>query len=118
VAAVSLKKTLTLKDPGPSTVEVDPNDPNWIPYVYPTGTALTLTAVPGGSKTFNKWKIWDPNDANDFVIDTNNPLHLTMDADYKVKAFFKCGGGGVEEALPLLGAFGVLGLFALARRRR
>jgi len=111
--------TLKLKDPGPSTVEIEPNDPNWPALAYPPGTELTLTAVPGGDKTFKKWKVWDPNhpgDGNYIVIDTNNPLYLTMDADYKVKAFFKCGGGGMVPLLLML--LGLVGLMALRRRNR
>ena len=109
---------LTLKDAGPSWVDIEPNDPNYCPYVYPPGTELTLTAMPVGDKSFKKWKIWDPNycnDANHIVIDTNNPVTILMSADRKVKAIFKCGGGGI--APPLL-ALLALGGLALLRRRR
>jgi len=110
---------LTLKDAGPSWVDIEPNDPNYCPYVYPPGTELTLTAMPVGDKSFKKWKIWNPNYPDDGnvpppVIDTNNPLYLTMDGHYKVKAFFKCDGGGIPPLLSLL----ALGALALLRRRR
>jgi len=110
------------KDPGPSTVDRDPppldaNDPLWGEYFL--GETVTLTAVPGGSKKFKKWKIWDPNDLTDpnlMVIDTNNPIAIVMMADRKVTAVFKCGGGPVEPfaAAVLL----VLGLGVIIRRLR
>jgi hypothetical protein len=108
---------LTLKDAGQGGVDIDPNDPNWMPYVYPPGTDLTLTAMSAGSKSFKKWKIWDANDPNIITIDTNNPTTILMSADRQVKAIFKCGGG-IEGALPLLAAFGLLAVFAFTRRRR
>ena len=104
--------TLTLKDPGQSWVDIDPNEPNWAPLTYPCGRTLTLTAVPVGNKTFKKWKIWDANDPNYFAIDSNNPITIDMVADRKVKAFFKCGGGGIPPLLLL-----ALGALALLRRR-
>jgi len=101
--------TLTVKNPQMGNVDVDPNLSE-----YPEGTEVTLTAEPNEGKKFTKWKIWDPNypDGSRSVIDTNDVLYLTMDGDYVVKAFFKCGGGAMA---PLL--LGVLGLWALVRRR-
>ncbi len=113
--------SITLKKAGKSWVDIDPNDPNWSPYVYPTGTVLTLTAMPTGNRSFKNWKIWNPNycdDANYIVIDTNNPIIVAMDCNRRVEAIFKCGGGGVEGALPLLGVLGMLGVLALIKRSR
>jgi len=109
---------LTLKianDPwGDVALDPEPNDPNLLEYS--AGTLVTLTAEPVGNKSFKKWKLWDPNDANYFVIDTNNPITIVMSADRKVKAVFKCGGGGMAPLLATM--LGVLGLHVLARRRR
>jgi len=77
-----------------------------------------LTAEPNEGKKFTKWKVWDADDANITVIDRNNPITIDMVADRQVKVFFKCGGGGIEEGLPLLIVFATLGLFALMKRRR
>jgi len=109
---------LTIKNPTYGTIDIDPNDPNWPPFTYPEGTELTLTAEPNEGKKFTKWKVWDANDPNVFVLDTNNPIAIVMSADRKVKAFFKCGGGGIENALPLLMAGAVLCGYASWRRRR
>jgi len=107
---------LTLKNPGPSWVDIDPNDPN-CPDVYPPGTEVTLTAVPSGDKSFKRWKLWDPNhpdDANYNVHDANNPITILMNANRKVEAVFDCGGG---IAPPLFVLSGLVGL-ALLRRGR
>ena len=109
--------TLTLKDPGPSWVDIDPNYPNWAPFTYPCGRALMLTAVPGVNKSFKKWRIWDanhPGDANYVVIDTNNPITVVMNADREVKAVFKCGGGGIGPFLVI--GMAMFGMLALRRR--
>ena len=107
--------TIAYGNPPRGHVELDPEpgDPN-LP-VYTAGTVVTLTAEPNEGKVFQKWKIFDPNfpnDANHAVIDTNNPITIAMDADRKVKAFFKCGGGGVMPMVLTL-----LGLFVLMRRK-
>jgi len=116
--AVADSHTLTLKvrNDGYGNIACvpDPNGPNVPEYGFPYGTQVTLTAEPNGNKVFKKWKIWDPNDANYFVIDTNNPIRITMDADYRVKAFFKCGGGIAPPLLSLI----TLGALLLFRRRR
>jgi hypothetical protein len=76
-------------------------------------------AVPFEDYTFKKWNIWDAVDPNIVVDDTSNPITIDMVADRKVKAVFKCGGGGgVEQALPLLVVLTTLCLFAWIRRGR
>jgi len=110
--------SITLKKAATSWVDIDPNDPNWTPYVYPTGMVLTLTAVPAGGKSFKTWNIWDPNycnDANHILIDTNNPIIVVMDCDRRVEAVFNCGGGIGPLLVVMLG---VLGVYVAARRRR
>ena len=97
---------------GQVSLDPEPNEP-MVP-LYPVGTEVTLTAEPNDGKSFRKWKVFDANDANDFVIDTNNPITIDMVADRKVKAFFKCGGGGL--GLPLLALLTVGGV-ALLRKR-
>jgi len=94
----------------------DPNQPE-----YASGAVITLTAEPNEGKSFKRWKLFDPNypgDANHITIDTNNPVTIVMDADRELKAIFKCGGGGMAEAVPLW----VIGLalcgFASRRMRR
>jgi len=88
-------------------------------YEYRAGTELTLTGVPTGTNLFKKWKVSGPNDTNDplyqEVIDTNNPLLLTLAGGFKVKAFFKCGGGGLGPMLVI--GMAMLGLLALRRKR-
>jgi len=110
--------TLLYKNPDMGRVLLDPepNDAN-APVMYLAGMTVTLTAEPNENKQFKKWKIWDAVDPNITVIDTNNPITIDMVADRQVKAFFDCGGGGAGQALPLLTAFGALGLLALTRRR-
>lgn len=53
-------------------------------------------------------------DPDYMVIDTNNPITISMDTDREVKAVFNCDSG-MEQLFPLLVA---LGLFAAIRRRR
>jgi len=109
--------TLLIKDPQYGRVLLDPPPSNPDPIEYPVGTDVRLTAEPNEGKKFTKWKVWDAYDANITVIDKNNPITIDMVADRKVKAFFKCGGGGIEEGLPLLIVLATLGVFALIRRR-
>ncbi len=111
---------VTCKKPtqGSVTLSPDPNDPNIPDYGYPSGTAVTLTAEPNDGKIFKKWRIFDPNhpgDANYMVVDTNNPITIVMNGDYKVTAIFKCGGGAAQ-GIPLL-VIGGLGVLFLRRRR-
>jgi len=109
--------TLLYKNGHMGRVVLDPLPDNPDDPRYSFGTDVTLTAEPNEGKQFTKWKVWDAYDANITVIDTNNPITIDMVADRQVKAFFKCGGGGAEQALPLLVVLGTLRLFALIRRR-
>jgi len=112
-AATCYTLTVKIDNPSRGSVTVEPNL-----GCYAPNAPVLLTAEPLGNKQFKKWKVWDAYDPNITAIDTNNPLTIDMVADRQVKAFFKCGGGGIEEGLPLLATFGVLGLYVLARRSR
>lgn len=109
--------TLQIVHPEWGSVQVEPNLPQ-----YPDpNTIVTLTAEPNQGKRFKRWKLYDPNhpaDANYMVSDSNDSITIVMDADRRVTAVFKCGGGGLEGGLPLLVVFGAVGLFALIRRRK
>jgi len=110
--------TLLIKEPNRGEVFLEPEPRNADYPMYPADTDLTLSANAVEGSKFTKWKIWDAYDSNITVIDSNNPITIDMVAGRKVKAFFKCGGGGgIEETLPLLIVFSTLGLFALIRRR-
>jgi len=106
LADVARGYTLTAKaSRGYGHVELAP-DPvaDGPPPAYLPGTDVTLTAVPNGSKSFKYWKVYDPNypsDANYIVLDSNNPIAIVMNADRKVVAVFKCGGG-LEPMFPLV----------------
>jgi len=106
--------TLLYKDAQYGRVVLDPPPSNPSNPMYAADTDVTLLAEPNEGKKFTKWKVWDADDPNITVIDKNNPITIDMVTDRKVKAFFKCGGGGVEDALPLLIVFATL---ALIRRR-
>jgi hypothetical protein len=72
-------------------VEVDPDL-----AMYPEGTVVTLTAVPGDNRAFGRWVIYDPRfpgDSDHAVEDTNNPLQLLIEYDREVKAVFTCSSG-------------------------
>ncbi len=100
------------------SVLIDPNDPNWVRKMYPSGTVVRLTQEPAGNSVFKKWRVLDlchPEDANYPVIDTNSIFYLTMDRDWHVKAIFTCGGGGIAPFLAIMLA--TLGLYVLVRRR-
>ena len=89
--------------------------PDWV--AYPPGTLVALEAFPNPDKSFNKWKLFDPNfpgDANYATNDTTNPITITMMADREVEGAFKCG----SSAAPLLPIVLVLlGLLAIVRRK-
>jgi hypothetical protein len=108
-----------LKNPGKSTVEIEPDgDPNG-PLVreFFLNELVTLTAVPEGNKSFKQWKLWDPNDptdANLVVFDANNPITIDMSTDRKVTAVFKCGSSA-GPFLPMM--LCVLGLFVWVKRK-
>jgi hypothetical protein len=73
---------------------VDPNNPALRRYT--NGTAVVLVATPISGKSFKEWTIYDPNypgDISHAASDSNAVLHLTMNADWKVDANFKCGSG-------------------------
>ena len=110
---------LSISDEARGAVDVDPNDPNLPDYSYLPGTTVTLTAQPSAGEAFSGWMIYDPNypgNINHAASDTNNPLVLTMDADWEVRAVFKCGGAGM--ALPPLAIGAVMCGFAALRMRR
>jgi len=109
--------TLTEKNPDYGDVDFDPepNDPNVL--AFPLGTPLTLTAVPVEGKMLKHWEIFDPNfpnDANYAIIDANASTTTIMNDDMHVHVAWKCGNQ-LDLMLPM--AMGVLGLYALARRR-
>ena len=96
-------------------VEVDPNFPRY----YQPGTPVTLTAEPTPGRSFNNWRIYDPNhpgDANYAATDTNSVITLTMSSDRHVEAAFKCGSSTGQAILPLIVVAAVCG-FASRRRR-
>jgi hypothetical protein len=96
---VTATYSLTVVVSGAGSVDVDPAGGS-----HPGGTAVTLTAQPGGpSWRFAAWS----GDAGG----TANPLVLVMDADKSVTAIFQPKGGGsggcgigpeLVAALPLL----------------
>jgi len=49
--------------------------------------------------------------------DANAPLPIAMDTDGEAAAISQCGSG-LDQALPLLMAFGIFALFAIPRRLR
>jgi len=107
--------TLTVVKPNYGHIDVVPNYPCYTP-----GTAVTLTAFPNANKKFKKYRIWDPNfpgDNNYAFDDTNLVINLTMDNDYVVKAWFKCGGGPTGPLPLLVLTCGILGVAAHRRRR-
>jgi hypothetical protein len=91
--------TLTRQNGVLGSVDVSPNEPNYV-----AGTVVALTAVPGEGKFFRHWIIYDPcfpDDANYGVQDANAVLSLVMDSDKHVEAVFACSSG-LGPALPLL----------------
>ncbi len=92
----------------------DPNEPT-----YPEGTVVSLWAQGDDEdRVFEHWVLFDPNhpsDMNYAVLDMNNPLVLTLDRDYEVRAVFKCGT--LSDGSFIVPPFLVL-LLAVARRRR
>lgn len=115
----ALSLQITTEDRG--SVLLEPNDPNWLPNVYPVGTELTLTAVPAEGRSFKWWRIFDPNYPGDSNHATTTPsddpnyltLTLTMDADWEVEAVFNCGSG-MGPLLPFL----IVGSVGIGRLRR
>ncbi len=108
--------TVMVNNPDHGTVTLDPvpGDPN--APAYPAGTTVTLTALPGAERSFNRWEIDDPNypgDANHATVDANTVITIVMDVDREVKAVFNCGSG-VPMMLPLA----LLGAVGLIRRLR
>lgn len=87
----------------PNNASSDPNmptDPNELRR-YTDGTEIVLVAEPLAGKSFQSWKVYDPNHPGDdayAVQDTNSTLYLTMGADWQVQARFKCGSS--EMLLP------------------
>ncbi len=80
--------------PDRGSVTVDPNYPRI--DTFPSGSTVTLTAVPEPDRGFKEWKIFDPNfpgDSNYITRDSNAVLDLVMDGDYQVEAVFTCGSG-------------------------
>ncbi len=105
--------TLTVTNDTYGYVDVSPNVP-----AYPEGTPVTLTANPIEGKSFNFYRIYDPNfpgDANYSVVDSNNPITIVMDSDMQVEAAFKCGSGTGGVLLPAMAALALLGF--VSRRR-
>ncbi len=102
--------------PSPDPNHADPNDPNAM--TYPAGVEVTLTAVPEPDRSWNRWKILDPNypgDANYAIEDSNTVVTVLMLADREVEAHFKCGSA-LEPLVPLLVV--MMGACTLVRRRK
>ncbi len=102
--------TVTIKKhPEWGEVLVEPN----LPYYDPNGPNNVVTLTAGVTEEGKWWGGWsgdvDPNDRY------TNPLTITMDTDKDISTSFKCGMG-TGPLVPM--ALGVLGLFAVARRRR
>lgn len=81
---------------------------------------VTLLAVPSAAGRFERWLIYDanyPGDANHAVEDTNNIITISFGNDTyrEVEAVFECGSGAAAPFLPVM--CGILGMFAVLRRR-
>jgi hypothetical protein len=115
---------LTVKNQQYGAVTIDPdlpdaNDPNTSSARlcrYTNGTEIVLVAEPVDGKSFNRWRIFDPNhpdDGNYATLDSNAVLYLTMDEDKIVEASFKCGSS-VPPFVAM--TFLALGLGVVVRR--
>ncbi len=107
--------TVGIVNDGGGVFDADPYAPG---YAYESGTVITLNAFSSSGKSFDYWKVYDPNhpdDSNYIVTDSNNPITIVMDADRKVTAVFECGSGA---GLMLPMALGVVGICACTRRWR
>jgi hypothetical protein len=123
--------TLGIKIDGTDYGEVEVDQPpvgdaNQPPctYSYPGETQVTLTAVKktGSTRDFKKWRIYDPNyswDANYMVEDSNQTIHVLMNRNHEVEAYFDCTSG-MRDLLPMMlitaGALRLIG--GLSKRRR
>jgi hypothetical protein len=117
-APVSLNASWRLSGQGHVDLNPEPNDANAPQYPY--GMRVTLTAVPVDGRIFKNWELYDPNhpdDGNYMVTDANNPISIFLNGDRQVMAVFGCSSG-VEQALPLMGIGGLMGLFVSRRARR
>ncbi|MBN1343547.1 MAG: right-handed parallel beta-helix repeat-containing protein [Phycisphaerae bacterium] len=88
--------TLDVAIPRWGSVQVDPepNDPSHL--VYPAGSIVTLTAIPDEGRTFDSWRVYDPNfpgDANYATLAVDTLLSVPMTHDQHVQATFNCGAG-------------------------
>ena len=103
--------TLAVDGQNKGDVDLDPAPTDSIDarHWYLIDTSVTLTAEPDENKYWGGWQgDVDPNDA------FTNPLTIVMDSDKEITTSFRCGLG-VGPILPMM--LGVLGVFALTRRR-
>lgn len=107
---------LEVVTPERGTVQFDPSPlTSASPYVFESDVPVVLTAEPYEGRSFKKWKVYDPADANDDYTDTNNPTTILMDRNWEIQAVFSCSLS-TEGFLPV--TLSLLTLFALCRRRR
>jgi hypothetical protein len=102
-------------------IDLDPEpncDPNMPVPVYPAAAEVTLTGEPASGRSFNYWRLYDPNfpgDRDFSTEDNNNPIVLTMDYDREVDAQFKCG---TSMPLSMVVVAGSGACAAVSRRRQ
>ncbi len=87
-------------------VTIEPN----LPWYEPNATVMLTAILTEEGKLWTGWS--GDVEANDIYT---NPLTITMDADKTITTGFKCGLG-MGPFLPMM--LGVVGVFAVARRRR
>ncbi|MBN1343546.1 MAG: hypothetical protein JXQ73_12735 [Phycisphaerae bacterium] len=100
------------------SVDLDPPPGNPNEPVFRAGSTVTLSAIPDDNGRFDTWVLYDPNypgDSNHAVIDANQTITVTMDADRQIAAVFKCGPIG--SLTPPL-AMGMMIVVAALRFRR
>jgi probable HAF family extracellular repeat protein len=120
------ERTLTILQT-PILVQLDPEPEALGVSTYEYGTRVTATAEPTGERMeFCYWTVFDPNypgDANHALLDTNNPLVVTMDADWEISPYLvlhynvpqDCGSG---LGMAMLMTLSALGFYAVGRRRQ
>jgi hypothetical protein len=99
----------TVNDPAKGRVEVVSDCP-----AYRPGSVVELTGIPVGNNYLAHWVVVDPEHPDNPQQIDDNPLHLTMDLNYEVKAVFRCGTG-MEPLLPIM--LGLLVCCVVLRRK-
>ncbi len=90
--------TINAANAGFGTIAVDP-EPDGEATDFAPGTTVTLTAYEDGHEDhyFAYWEVYDPNHPGDLdyvTTDSNRALTLVMNADWEVRAVFRCGPAG------------------------